>query len=155
MKYSLVLILSVLTACNHTIQNNVAGQIQLPGKDSIITVTCFMDNLGVEADHFPKIQGTMDIPSGYSEFKMTRDDLPLGDSVYSLSKAEVKTIGELLLHTDLSKLKENYRDNKSDQPTSTITIKTKQKFYKIEDYGFNGDHPLDSIYRIVYKKYAD
>ena len=72
-------------------------------------------------------------------------------STYALSKAEMKSIMNLLKISDLQKLKSEYKVAKTDQPSSRIIIYTTKTKYVISDYGLEGGFPLQELYKIVYR----
>ena len=63
----------------------------------------------------------------------------------------MQQIHRILNNTDLEKFKNKYSVDRSDQPKSTITFYTNTKKIVIEDYGLNGEYPLQELYKIVYK----
>lgn len=106
---------------------------------------------GVESDFVPSIKVFINLKTDSSFCKKTYYNPKYKDSTYSLSKNEINLIKELLKRSDLTRLKNKYSDNRSDQPTSTTKIYTNSKTFVIEDYGLNGESPLQGLYKIVYK----
>ena len=106
---------------------------------------------GVESDNFPSIEAYIDFKLDSSNCEKSYYNPALKNSNYKLSSFEVKKVLDLLQNVDLSKLKNEYSVNKSDQPTSTIIIYTQKQSFKIKDNGLEGDYPLRDLYKIVYK----
>ncbi|WDF79093.1 hypothetical protein PQ469_03610 [Mucilaginibacter sp. KACC 22773] len=63
----------------------------------------------------------------------------------------MKQIYKILQRADLKNLKRKYTVNMSDQPKSTITFYTNTGKIVIEDYGLQGEYPLQDLYKIIYK----
>jgi hypothetical protein len=63
----------------------------------------------------------------------------------------MQQISTILRHADLKGLKKKHTVDVSDQPTSTITFYTKTDKIVIEDYGLQGEYPLQDFYKIIYK----
>jgi hypothetical protein len=106
---------------------------------------------GVESDSFPSIEVFIDFIKDSSNCVKSFYNPAYRSSTYNLSNAEIKTVFGILQNSDLNKLKDHYKINKSDEPTSTINLYTKQKNFEIVDYGLEGPYPLQDLYRIVYK----
>jgi hypothetical protein len=63
----------------------------------------------------------------------------------------MQQIDRILKHTDLKKLKNKYSVSVPDQPKSIITFYTATDKIVIEDYGLQGEYPLQDLYKIIYK----
>jgi hypothetical protein len=134
-----------LINCNSTKDTN--GAIT----DSITRVEMRLSAFGVEADDIPSIAVLIDFVNDTSRCEKTYYNPAFKPSMYRLSNADIKKVLQLLRDADLDKLKTEYSVSRTDQPTSTITIYTGQRSFKIKDYGLEGDDPLQELYRIVYK----
>ncbi len=144
MKRTLLLLLfGLLVSLAH---NTAWGQI-----DSIIKIEMKLSALGVESDDFPSIDADIDFIKNTSKCKKTFYNPKYKGSIYYLNKDEMKSILKILQHTDLIKLKREYKVEESDQPTSTTIIYTKSRKFEIKDYGLRGEYPLQKLYLIVYK----
>jgi len=110
-----------------------------------------LSSFGVESDNYPNIHVSIDMITGLSECKKTYYNPKYKDSTYSLSKAEIQQISLLLKHADVTKLKNKYTMNLSDQPTSTVTFYTYTGKITIKDYGLMAKYPLAELYKIAYK----
>lgn len=106
---------------------------------------------GVESEGFPSIEATLDFEKQYSLCKVSYDNAKFKDTTYSLTEVELKNIQNILQKSNLKQLKKEYSVAKTDQPTSTTTIITNNEQFQIKDYGLQGEYPLDSLYKIVYK----
>lgn len=123
-----------------------------PTNQTIITkLELDLSALGVESDHYPSIYGTIDFNSDTSYFIKSYYNPSIKGATYRLKTKEIKTVLALLQHTDLNKLKLRYEDERSDLPTSTITIYTQNDNITISDYGLKGESPLPDIYKLCYK----
>jgi len=120
-------------------------------KNSISKIEMYLSAYGVESDDFPSIDVYIDFANHSSNCKKWYFDPARKGSNYTLSNQEMKKIPSILKVSDLEKLKKEYTNRKSDQPTSTITIYTEHGNFVIKDYGLVGDHPLPELYSIVYK----
>ncbi len=110
-----------------------------------------LNSFGVESDNYPSIHVLIDLAADSSRCKKAYDNPKYKDSAYTLSMTELQQISLLLKHADLEKLKNNYSDNRSDQPTSTVTFYTSSGEITVKDYGLNGEYPLQELYKIAYK----
>jgi hypothetical protein len=119
--------------------------------DSFTKVEMNLSAFGVESDNFPSIEVLIDFTNDSSFCKKSYYNPAFKPSTYKLSNAELKKVLHLLQTSDLDKLKSAYKVPKSDQPTSVTTIYKGQKKYVINDYGLEGDYPLQDLYKIVYK----
>jgi hypothetical protein len=106
---------------------------------------------GVESNDFPSIDACLDFEHDSSTCIKSYYDPEYNGSVYHLSSNEIQKVLHLLQNCNLKKLKTFYKVSKTDQPTSTITIYTKKDTFSIEDYGLEGEYPLQEVYKIVYK----
>jgi hypothetical protein len=106
---------------------------------------------GVESDNFPSIDAYIDFVHDSSNCKKSYYNPAFKSSAYYLSHNEINRVLELLQKSNLEKLKEEYKVEKSDQPTSTTIIYTNTRKFTIKDYGLEGEYPLQELYKIVYK----
>ena len=106
---------------------------------------------GVESDDFPSIDGVIDFSKDTSICVKTFYNPANKSSTYSLSKTEMKNILKLLKMSDIEKLKKEYKVGRTDQPSSKTVIYTRKTKFTIDDYGLEGDYPLQDLYKIVYK----
>ena len=146
--FLLVIALS-LNFCNSSKDHNSHRQIQV--KDSIIKIEMNLSAFGVESDNFPSIAAYIDFKGDSGTCTRSYYDPSLKASVYYLSKNEIESVLGLLKNSDLKKLKDEYKIEKTDQPTSTTIIYTTKEKFTIKDYGLKGEYPLTELYRIVYK----
>ena len=107
---------------------------------------------GVESDTYPSIAATLNFEQHASYCKRSYYNPAYPTSTYHLSAEEMSQVKSLLQQANLAKLKPYYSiSTRSDQPTSTILIRTSSQLFTIKDYGLEGEAPLPEIYRIVYK----
>jgi hypothetical protein len=136
------------------ISNCSIGQTDTAKKEaneSILKIEMTLSAFGVESDDFPSIDALIDISRDSSYCKKWFYSPANKDSVYSLTKEEMQSILTLLKIRDLEKLKKEYDVQATDQPRSTTVIYTTKNKFIIDDYGLIGDHPLQKLYKIVYK----
>ncbi len=129
--------------------NNISTESPL--KYSIAKIEMNLSAFGVESDDFPSIIAYIDFQKDSSICKKSFYNPAYKDSAYSLSKDELKKILQILIDSDLEKLKKEYKVQSTDQPTSTTTIYTSKKKFVISDYGLKGESPLQELYKVVYK----
>ena len=123
-------------------------------KLTTITISKIEMNLsafGVESDRFPDIHGYVNFINDSASFIKSYYNPGFKGSTYTLSHEEIEKIKVLFQNVDLYQLKSEYAPNLSDQPTSTITIYTKEKSFIIKDSGLIGDYPLQDLYKLAYK----
>lgn len=118
--------------------------------ETIIKIEMNLNAFGVESDDFPSIQTEIDFSKRSSNCIKTYYNPTFKDSIYSLSKSDLKKILGLINISDLKKLRKKYSVSKTDQPSSTTIIYTNKAKYTINDYGLKGDYPLQDLYEIVY-----
>ena len=118
--------------------------------DTIQRIDMFLDAFGVEAD-FPLIKATIDFEKDSIKCYRWYYNPELGDTTYTLTITEQKQILELIYKTKLEDLKPKYIVDIVDQPRSTTTIITTSDKFVFDDYGLEGDYPLQELYTIVYK----
>jgi hypothetical protein len=118
---------------------------------SVVKIDADLSNFGVESEWCPSIHCLINLANNSSSCKKIYDSPKYKDSTYSLSKNEMQQIDSILKHTDLKKLKNKYSFNVPDQPKSTITFYTNTGKIVIEDYGLQGEYPLQDLYKIIYK----
>lgn len=111
----------------------------------------FLSAFGVEADGFPTISATIDFENRKATCEVSYYEPQYKPRQYNLSSKEIDTLLNLINHIDWKNFKKDYAVGRTDQPTSTVTIKTSQDEFIIKDYGLEGDAPLPELYRIVYK----
>ena len=145
--YILVFIIGFCSCSNGQSKNNIDNNTT----DSIIKLKMYLSAFGVESDGFPSIDVVIDFSKDTSICVKSYYHPAYKRATYSLTKSEMELIYELLKNTDIEKLKTEYTVEKTDQPTSTITIYTTKKTFVIEDYGLVGEYPLQELYEIVYK----
>lgn len=126
------------------------GVSQKKARD-ILRVDMHLSALGVESDDFPSIDASIDFAHNSNVCTKTYYNPAYKGSAYHLSGGEVRQLLVLLQKADFEILKKRYRVSKTDQPTSTIIVHTDSKTYSIEDYGLEGDYPLQKMYSLVYK----
>lgn len=119
--------------------------------DSIVRIEMYLSAYGVKSDHFPYINVFIDFINDSSICIKKYYNPAYKDSTYSLSGIEMDSILALFANIDLKEIDKEFTVNRTDQPTSTLNIHTVKTTYKIEDYGLEGDYPLQSLYKIVYK----
>lgn len=119
--------------------------------DSIIKIDMTLSAFGVESDNVPSITASIDFIGDTSICIKSFYNPAYKGSTYSLTKNEIKAIQQVLSTTNLETLKKEYTSNISDQPRSTLKIYTTQKTFIFNDYGLQGDYPLQELYKIVYK----
>ena len=124
---------------------------QEKSKPVLLKIEVHLSAYGVESDHIPSIRGIVDFEADSSFFQRSFYNPALKASTYSLSKAERDSLHKMINQADFTKLKLVYKNNTSDQPTSTITFAWKDRQLKIEDYGLKGAPVLEEIYRLIYK----
>jgi hypothetical protein len=141
----------IIFACDQAINKEAYTSNCKPIIDSIYRIEMRLSSFGVESDYCPSINADIDFVNNTSTCKKWFDNPQFKDTSYSLSVPEMKTVLKILENSDLKRLKKEYRVELSDQPTSTITIFTKKQKFIIMDYGLNGENPLPTLYKIVYK----
>ncbi len=142
-----VLIAGFNCCCSH--KNNIAKVTPL--QYSITKLEMNLSAFGVESDDFPSIEVYVNFTNDSSNCKKSFYNPANKASVYSLSKNEIQQLREILMKTDLEKLKQEYTVQKTDQATSITTIYTTLKKITIKDYGLEGNYPMKELYKIVYK----
>jgi hypothetical protein len=147
-KYLLVILTVFLCCCsaNMTTTNikNSSKRLQ------VLRLEMFLNAFGVESDGFPTISATIDFIADSSICNVSYYEPWLKQKHYSFSQKEIDTLKTLLEVADLKKLKKEYKDGPTDQPTSTSTIYTTQDTFIIKDYGLQANFPMPELYRIIY-----
>ena len=118
---------------------------------SIAKIEMNLSAFGVESDNFPSIDVFIDFSNDSSICVKSFYDPEQRGSTYSLTKSEIDTIVKLLGSADLEKLKNEYKVDVPDQASSITKIYTTEKTFVFDDYGLQGDYPLQEIYKIVYR----
>ena len=144
----LFLTIQIFSFCDF-IQQDVS--VKFSQRDSISKIEMNLSAFGVESDDFPSIYAYIDFVHDSSHCVKSYYNPKHKDSVYHLSRNEIENALNLLRNSDLRKLKDDYKINRTDQPTSTIVIYTDKQKFIIKDYGLAGDYPLQDLYKIVYK----
>jgi hypothetical protein len=147
MKYTLFLGVFYFSFCSPT-KPSIATKSQ---SYNTTKIDMFLNAYSVESEGFPYIQATIDFETDTNRCYVSYDDPKFKERTYSLTKQEIDTIRNILNSVDLSKLNRKYDVQKTDQPTSTIKFYMPKDTIEIIDRGLEGDYPLPSLYRIVYK----
>lgn len=119
--------------------------------DHIIKIEMNLSAFDVESDDFPTIDAKIDFSKDTSICVKSFYNPANKGSTYTLTKSEINSILILLKIDDLEKLKKEYKVSKTDQPGSKTTIYTTKKTFVVDDYGLEGDYPLQELYKIVYQ----
>jgi hypothetical protein len=107
---------------------------------------------GTESDHFPNINALIDFTTDSSSCHKWFSNPAYKDFIYTMSKADIHKILNILRYADLNKIKRRkYDTGKSDQPSSKIRIFSDKKTLAINDYGLEGSYTLKELYKLVYK----
>jgi hypothetical protein len=134
-----------------------SGPIKSPANcksaDSIVKIEMNLSAFGVESDDFPSIDAVIDFVKDTSICVKSFYNPANKGSTYALTKSEMQSILRLLKIGDLETLQKEYKVNKTDQPRSKTTIYTTKKTFVVDDYGLEGDYPLQELYEIVYQYY--
>ena len=121
-----------------------------PEQLKILKLEMFLNAFGVESDGFPTINAKIDFVSDSSLCEVSYYEPWLKTKQYSFSKQELDTLRTLLTNTGLKRIKKEYSEGPTDQPTSISTIYTMQDTFRIKDYGLQAEFPMTELYRIVY-----
>ena len=147
LRYILLILLTSFCCCKTSKSKNLnRNSVTL----QVLKLEMFLDAFGVEADGFPTINAKIDFVSDSGICMVSYYEPWLKQKQYSFSKAQIDTIRSLLINNDFKKIKKDYSENASDQPTSSTTIYTIQDTFRIKDYGLIAEFPLTELYRIVY-----
>ena len=119
--------------------------------DHIVKIEMNLSAFGVESDDFPSIDAVIDFSKDTSVCVKSFYNPANKGSTYSCSIVERNSILELLKIDDIEKLKKEYKVSRTDQPSSKTKIYTTKKTFVVDDYGLEGDYPLQELYKIVYK----
>ena len=119
--------------------------------DSIVKIEMALSAFGVESDDFPSIIALIDFEHDTSNCVKSFYNPSFKGSTYSLTRSEMISVKKLLIISDLEKLKTDYAVSETDQPTSKTKIYTTKKTFVFDDYGLEGDYPLQELYKIVYR----
>jgi hypothetical protein len=107
---------------------------------------------GVESAGFPNISATVDLKNDTSYCEVSYYDPAFRGTSYRLTKADMDSVRYLVTHYDLRTLKQEYRVQMTDHPTSTTIFYLRDGSVKVMDYSVNyGGFPLKDLYRWVYK----
>jgi hypothetical protein len=151
MRRVLALLLLITLSFNFCSTSQGSSSEVQPITDSVTKVEMNLSAFGVESDNFPSIAVYIDFVKDSSNCEKSYYNPAYKGSTYTLSAVEMKKVLELLQDSDINKLKPEYRVSKSDQPTSTTTIYLGQRKIVVKDYGLEGEHPLQELYKLVYK----
>ncbi|MEO7306344.1 MAG: hypothetical protein ABIR78_09110 [Ferruginibacter sp.] len=146
-KYFLFILLISFCHCSTVNTKNIKSHF---GQSQVLKLEMILNAFGVESDGFPTINATIDFVSDSSLCEVSYYEPWLKQKQYSFSKQELDTLRTLLTSSDLKKIKKEYNEGPTDQPTSITTIYTTQDTFKIKDYGLQAEFPLPELYRIVY-----
>lgn len=146
--YLLTTIIISIFSCSNSQTNKTLNNEQA---DSILKIEMNLSALGVESDDFPSIDVVIDFLSDSSYCRKWFYNAANKDSIYALTKTETQRVLSLLKISDLQKLKAEYNLRISDQPRSKTTVYTRKNTFIIDDYGLQGEYPLQELYKIVYK----
>jgi len=116
----------------------------------VLKLEMFLDAFGVESDGFPTIDARINFVSDSGICSVSYYEPWLKPKEYFFSKQVLDTLKILLKSVELRKIKKEYKEDASDQPTSTTVIYTTGDTLKIKDYGLQAEFPLNELYRIVY-----
>jgi len=122
-----------------------------PDSTTITKVEMHLSAFGVESDDFPSIDVMIDFSENSSSCHKWFYSPEHEDSTYILNQNEMQSVLKLLENSNLEELKKEYRVLESDQPSSKTIIYTGKNNFAIDDYGLVGEHPLQELYKIVYK----
>ena len=107
---------------------------------------------GVESDHFPNINAFIDFTIDSSSCHKWFSNPSYKDFVYTIGKADIHKILNILRYADLNKIKRRKIDTgKSNQPGSKMRIFADKKTLAVNDYGLEGSYTLKELYKLVYK----
>ena len=150
LKNKLIIVLTLIaigaiscSACKTNITNNKGH--------SIVKVEMHLSALGVESDNFPSIDATIDFLADSSYCRKWFYNPIHKDSIYKLTKKEIRSLLTLIDKSDFQNLKKEYTNSRSDQPSSKLIIYSTRDTLFFNDYGLEGAHPLKELYNIVYK----
>jgi hypothetical protein len=135
---------SEITNRNYLVRSN-------PTTNQVQKIEMHLSALGVESDDFPSIDVFIDFTADSSYCHKSYYNPKHKDSVYRLTKAEMLIISSLIEKSDLHKLKKEYTNSRTDQPTSKTTIYLNNNTMQFKDYGLMAEYPLSELYKIVYK----
>ncbi len=146
--YLLTFVLVGLFGCSDG-QTNASANDNV--NDLLVKIEMNLSAFGVESDNFPSIDALIDFDKDTSVCVKSFYDPAHKGSTYALTKSEMNSILKMLKIEDLAKLKKEYKVNMPDQPRSKTIIYTTKKTFFVDDYGLEGDHLLQDLYKIVYK----
>jgi hypothetical protein len=107
---------------------------------------------GIEADHFPNIDATIDFTNDSSSCHKWFSNPAFKSFVYVVPKADIHKILNILKYADLNTIKRRKFDTgKSDQLSSKMKIYSDKKTIVVSDFGLEGSYTLREIYKLVYK----
>ena len=146
--FIIILLITGVFACSN---NQTKTTITKEPPDSIVKIEMNLSAFGVESDNFPSIAVIIDFVNDSNRCVKSFYNPDYKGATYSLTKAEMNSILNLLKMDELEKAKKKYTSDMSDQPTSTTIIYTTKKKLIFEDCGLEGQEPLQSLYKLVYK----
>jgi hypothetical protein len=118
---------------------------------SLLQLRMKLSAFGVESDDVPNIDVYIDFVKDSSFCEKSYYNPSKKGSVYTLSQKEKERILQLLSMTAIETLTKTYTVPMTDQARSTMTIYTSKGVYEVDDYGLQGERPLQELYDIVYK----
>lgn len=145
--YLMLIIMTSLFCCSRITTTNISHSSKQLG---VKKLEMFLNAFGVEADGFPTINATIDFVSDSGICNVSYYEPWLKAKQYSFTKKQIDTIRVLLVNTDFKKIKKEYTEGPTDQPTSTTLLFTAQDTFRIKDYGLQAKFPMTEVYRIVY-----
>ncbi len=146
MKTAIIIFSVIALSCNVSTKNAKSHSEQF----QVLKLEMFLNAFGVESDGFPTINATIDFITDSSLCDVSYYEPWLKQKQYSFSKQELDTLRALLISFDLKKIKKEYNEGPTDQPTSITTVYTSQDTIRIKDYGLQAKYPMQELYRIVY-----
>lgn len=139
------------TACASHDTAAIAQSSNALPPDSIAKITMSLSAFGVESDDAPNINVIIDFMHDSSRCERSYYNPAKKGAIYRLSENDLRKIRSLLTPETLHHLQKKYSVDKTDQPTSTLTIYTLKEKFEVTDYGLGGEAPLQELYKIVYK----
>jgi hypothetical protein len=146
--YILTCIIVGLLSCSNGQTKTIADD---NSSEHIVKIEMNLNEFGVESDDFPSINALIDFSKETSICVKRFYNPAHKGSTYSLTNSEMNSILALLKIDDIEKLKKEYKVRRTDQPSSKAKFYTTKKIFIIDDYGLEGEFPLQELYKIVYK----
>jgi hypothetical protein len=146
-KYLLLILLVPFCYCSNISTANIKTSAE---QFQVLKLDMFLNAFGVESGGFPTIDATIDFVSDSSICNVSYYEPWLKPKHYTFSKKQIDTLRTFLKNIDLKKVKKEYLEGPTDQPTSITTIYTTRDTFRIKDYGLQAEFPMPELYRIVY-----